>query len=92
VRDSRRSRFFHLEFEHQVHALSHEFFGVVHRHCGIVAVIENDQLHAGGRRSRYHALRHRLAERHLRTLHRESKAQSTRTRYKPVLPLGVCAR
>ncbi len=60
VRHARRRRFLHLELQHQVHSLGHKLLGVAHRHVGIVAVVEHDQLHARCSRRRSHALRHRF--------------------------------
>ena len=85
VGDARRHVFFHLELEHQVHALGDEFFGILDGDVGIVAVIEHQQFHAGGGGGGGDALRNGHRKGHLRALGGKAKAQAAGTGDQPVL-------
>ena len=85
VGDARGHGLLNLKLEDKVNALGDKLLGVLDGDVRIVAVVEDEQFHAGGGGGGRDALCDGDGKGHFRALDGEAEAQAARTRDQPVL-------
>ena len=79
VRDNRREVTIRLEFDHQIHMLLDELFGVLPRDFPVVLIIKNDEFDAGGNGGGSQAFGNRIGEGKRARLSAKAEAHLART-------------